>query len=297
MVYDPHERPSRSYLKFWGTRGSIPVSGVRYATFGGNTCCLEIRRPDALVIIDAGTGIRALGDALLASSANEIHLFFGHTHWDHLIGLPFFAPLYESRFTVHIYTQCGTHMKDAITRVLGPDYFPVRYEDICCKLEFHEVSPGSPIQIDDISVDTTLCNHPGGALGFLIETAGKRIGYVTDNEFLKGYLESPQEAAAKLFEPYSAFIDFFRNIDLFIHEAQYTPQIYREKVGWGHTSISNATLLARECNIRRWWVTHHDPIADDIELRQRQRLHWTVLQDMKLDCNLNFAYDGLMLNL
>ncbi len=298
-VYDPHERPYERYLKFWGTRGSIPVSGTAYATYGGNTVCLELRRADHTIIIDGGTGIRILGEQLIESDIRTVHLFFGHTHWDHIIGLPFFHPLYEAEFDIHIYTLEETiqDVKGALTRVFSPEYFPVRYEDIHANLHFHEISLTHPTEIDGTTIAVTNCDHPGGALAFKITTPKRTVGYVTDNEFLQGYLGNPADITPDhpRLQPYQHQIDLLRDVDILIHEAQYTPQAYRNKIGWGHSSITNATILAKLCNATNWVVTHHDPIADDDDLHHRLRLHWTICEEIGLDCNVTFAYDGLML--
>lgn len=298
-VYDPEARQWTSYLKLWGTRGSVPVSGPQYTTFGGNTSCLEISRAGQTIIIDAGTGIRSLGDNLMRSSKRELHLFFGHTHWDHIIGFPFFMPLYSPEFTIHVYAEENKerNIKEAFSKILRPHYFPVRLEELQADLQYHPLS--SSITIGDINIHTLPCEHPGGALAFRIDTSGRRIGYVTDHEFLKGYRGNPAELNLEdpLVQPYHQLIDFLRQCDLLMHEAQYTPREYRSKVGWGHSSMSNATTLMRLCNIQNWQVIHHDPAANDEDLRRRAQLHWQIMADADIRCQVNLAFDGLALPL
>lgn len=300
-VYDPEARQWTSYLKLWGTRGSVPVSGPQYATFGGNTSCLEISRNGHTIIIDAGTGIRSLGDALIHSSTREVHLFFGHTHWDHIIGFPFFMPLYSPEFTIHIYAEENKerNIQEAFEKILKPHYFPVRLEELKADLRYHSLPPGGSITIEDVTIHTLHCEHPGGALAFRIDTPKRRIGYVTDHEFLKSYRGIPTEVLIgdPILEPYLPIIEFLRHCEPLIHEAQYTPREYRSKVGWGHSSMSNAAALIRLCEIHNWYVTHHDPGADDQDLRQRAQLHWQIMADSDVHCHVNLAFDGLALPL
>lgn len=299
QVYDPEARKWTSYLKLWGTRGSIPVSGPQYTTFGGNTACLELSRSDNKVIIDAGTGIRGLGDSLMHSNTREVHLFFGHTHWDHIIGFPFFQPLYDPEFTIHVYaeSQKERNIRDALSKILKPYYFPVRLEEMQAEVRYHGLHVGEPVTIGDMQVNVFPCEHPGGALAFRIDTPEYRIGYATDHEFLKGYRGAPGAVQIDdpIVEPYRTLIDFLRGCDPLIHESQYTPREYRSKIGWGHSSISNATALVKLAEIQNWYVTHHDPGADDENLRRRARLHWQVMADAELDCHVSLAFDGLAL--
>ncbi len=300
-IYDPQSRRWDSYLKLWGTRGSIPVSGPQYTTFGGNTCCLEVRKGNTIIIIDAGTGIRGLGDQLLHSDLREIHLFIGHTHWDHIIGFPFFAPLYNREFVIHIYShaQKGHSIKNALHKVLKPDYFPVRLEEMQAEIVFHTIKGGEPVHIGELSITTAACDHPGGALAFKLCTPDRMIGYATDNEFLHGFRGAPNEIddSDQLLLPYQHLIEFFTHCDPLIHEAQYTPREYRGKIGWGHSSMSNATALIQLCQIKNWIVTHHDPSADDATLRERLQVHWQILDDIRFHCHINLAFDGLTLPL
>jgi ribonuclease BN (tRNA processing enzyme) len=300
-IYDPEAQSWTSYLKLWGTRGSVPVSGPQYTTFGGNTSCLEVARDGRTVIIDAGTGIRSLGDALMHSRNREVHLFFGHTHWDHIIGFPFFMPLYSAEFIIHIYAEETKErtIQEALTKILRPHYFPVRLEEMQAELRYHPLVIGSPVRVGDITVSVIACEHPGGALAFRIDTPDRRVAYVTDHEFLKSYRGAPADVTLEdaLVEPYLPLIDFLRGSDPIIHEAQYTPREYRSKVGWGHSSMSNATALMKLCEARDWYVIHHDPAADDENLHRRERLHWRIIADAHLHCHVSLAFDGLTLPL
>ncbi|MGE3954667.1 MAG: MBL fold metallo-hydrolase [Parachlamydiales bacterium] len=295
--YDPEGAATTSQVKLWGTRGSIPVSGPQYAHYGGNTVCLEVRQPEHLVIIDAGTGIRELGEELIESPYRELHLFIGHAHWDHIIGFPFFKPVYDPEFTLHIYGpgSNGETMEKALKRILQPHHFPVRLEQLQARLHFHELGPGDRVDNGPITVQVAHCDHPGSALGFRIEVPGLTFGYVTDNEFLKGHVGHPSEVTRghPMIGEDKRLLDMLQGVNLLIHEAQYTPKEYMQKIGWGHSSISNATALVHLCGVRNWIVTHHDPNADDETLRKRLALHLEVLEECGMNTEIRMAYDGL----
>lgn len=300
-IYDPESATLSSYLKLWGTRGSVSVSGGAYAAHGGDTCCLEIRADDQLVIIDAGTGIRNLGLDLMRKGFREIHLILGHTHWDHIMGFPFFAPVHFSESTIHIYAHLPTQesLKQKLATVLDPAYFPVGLGKLHSKLHFHHLSLTDPLEIGPIRVSIALANHPGGALGFLVEKGGARIGYVTDNEVLEGFLDFPGEIKIddERLKKQRPLIELLQGCCPLIHEAQYTPRLYAKRIGWGHSSLSNATLFAKLCGATDWIVTHHDPLDSDDDLRVKQGIHWQIFKEFNYDCRLQMAFDGMVLPL
>jgi ribonuclease BN (tRNA processing enzyme) len=295
-VYDPETYPQPNYLKFWGTRGSVPVAGFRHGRYGGDTACLEIRRHNEIVILDAGTGIRALGDELLTSQIREVHLFIGHHHWDHVIGFPFFQPLYQPDFVIHIYGPAfdGQGTQEALNLILEPHHFPVRLSELKAEVNFQEIPSGASFEIGDLHIHTLPCDHPGGALTFRLEMPHWKIGYTTDHEFLKGYRGHPKEIGPghSLLAPYAEFLQFHQGIDLLVHEAQYTSRQYASRIGWGHTSIPNATALARLLDVEEWIVTHHDPGATDNQIRHRLTLHQQVFKDCDYECHVSMASDG-----
>lgn len=299
--YIPKRHDPSEYIKFWGTRGSNPVSGPDYARFGGNTCCLEVRYGEDLVIIDAGTGIHPLGNNLLHNDTKKIHLLIGHTHWDHLTGFPFFNPIYQKDKTIYIYAPVGyektTH--ELFTEMLAYAFFPVRLDDIQANIIFRDLRDGQILNFGSIKIATHYAHHPGSTLCFKIMVGGKTIGYATDNEMLMGYHGSPKEIDIQhtLLTPYKHLIQFFKGCDLLIHEAQYTPLEYQSKVGWGHSSISNATVLFKCTEIKEWIVTHHDPTHSDADLLQKVHLHHDIIEECGLTCQVRMAFDGFILSL
>ncbi len=298
-AYETRSKKLTRYAKLWGTRGSIPVSGGDYTRYGGSTPCLELVDGEELVIIDAGTGIRQLGNEVLERKGRTIHLVLGHTHWDHILGFPFFAPVYDRDFTIHIYAAQGSRKSTAelFSGMLDHDYFPVRLDEMRAKLVFHNLQDHGPLEIGKMRIHYDFTNHPGPTLGFKIETEAQTFGYVTDNEILLGYHGHPNriDLDHPLLNSDRHLIDFFRGCNLLIHEAQYNPQEYVEKVGWGHSSVTNATVLLKYCEVPEWIVTHHDPSHTDEMLEQKIGLHRTILQECNVDCRVRLAYDGLVL--
>ncbi len=299
--YQPELDKLTTYCKFWGTRGSIPVSGLEFHRYGGNTVCLEVCNQKDLVIFDAGTGIRDLGTSLLNTTITDIHLFIGHTHWDHVMGFPFFAPIHQPRFRIHIYAARGFEksIQELFGGMLDHEYFPVRLEEIESSLIFHDLDGGNPVLFDGMEIHYAYAQHPGVALCFKIVLPNKTIGYASDNEFLVGYHGHPSliDTNHSRLLPYQEQIDFYTGCDILIHEAQYTPQEYQKKVGWGHSSISNVAILLKHTGCKEWIVTHHDPCHNDTDLLTKAQIHRRVLHDLDLDCNCFMAYDGQTLDL
>jgi len=300
-MYDPEADKIDSYLKFWGTRGSVSVSGAPHVAYGGDTCCLEIRSGRHLVVIDAGTGIRKLGHTLIEEGIDEIHLVIGHTHWDHIMGFPFFAPIHFSDADIHIYAHLpdGITLEQRLSGVLDPAYFPVGLGRLRARLHFHRLECNKPVEVGPIRLRCAPANHPGGAVGFLIEKEDHKIGYVTDNEVLEGYLGDPREidAGDERLDLLRPLMELLRGCRPLVHEAQYTPRLYQKRVGWGHSSIANASLFAKLCEADHWIVTHHDPADTDRDIRAKREIHWKVLADLGHPCRTQMAYDEMLLPL
>ncbi|NGX38970.1 MAG: Response regulator MprA [Chlamydiae bacterium] len=296
-AYTPKKHRTDSYLKFWGTRGSNPVSGPSYTRFGGSTVCLEIRHGEEMVIIDAGTGIRPLGEEIDTSQFKTIHIFLSHTHWDHVTGFPFFNPIYDPDVQVVIWSPVGFEKstRELFTEMLAYAYFPVRLEDMRAKLSFNDLRDGHPVSIGDITIDSHYAFHPGATLCFKIHVAGKTYGYATDNEMFLGYHGNPNALSKDnpLIVSHQSIIDFFSTCDTLIHEAQFTPLEYQKRVGWGHSSISNATLLCKYAETKEWIITHHDPKHTDEELLDKLQLTQDILTDCNIDCRVEMAFDEM----
>lgn len=299
--YLPKMHATNTYIKFWGTRGSNPVSGADYVRFGGNTCCLEVRHGNDLLIIDAGTGIRPFGNLIQESKPKNIHLLFSHTHWDHLAGFPFFMPIYDPECHIHIYTPIGFEKtaREIFTEMLAYAYFPVRLDDIQASLHFHDIREGEPFEVGHFIINSHYAFHPGATLCFKIQCHKKTFGYITDNEFLMGYHGNPNAIGKSnpRLAPYLSQLAFFKNCDLLIHEAQYTPEEYLHKVGWGHSSISNAAVMLKHAEVKEWLITHHDPKHTDLDLLKKIQMQFDIIDDCKLECRARMAFDGLTIPL
>lgn len=294
-AYAPRLRVERGSVEFWGTRGSIPVSGQLYAHHGGNTSCLRVSHGEDMVILDAGTGIRPLGEALAAGKPRRIHLFITHTHWDHIQGFPFFLPAYLPGFSLDIYGAhgFGKDLKQVFQGQLDRDYFPAQMEDMRAKIEFHELTEGE-LRIGDIGVTWDYTHHPGSAVCYKLRMGGATFVYMSDNEFLKGYLGPPDAVPSELLLPYQPLIRFLTGVDVLIAEAQYSNEEYARKIGWGHSSLSNASLLARMAQIRRWLITHHEPRYVDDTLRSNLALTRQLVRDLGQEARVSLAFDGMV---
>lgn len=249
---------------FWGTRGSVPSPGPSTVRYGGNTPCVEVRAPDdSLVILDAGTGIRALGDALAKRAAGAPvtgDIFLSHAHWDHIQGLPFFAPLYGrgNRFRIWAGAAAAEEVERAVRAQMSTGVFPVRFDDLEATMEFRTLDGSHEAR--SYIIDTMGVSHPGGALGFRLRAPGDtapRLVYVPDNELTAG--DSASDWPARL-------VSFARGAALLVHDATFTNDEYESHRGWGHSRLDDAVALASEAGVHRLVLFHHSPDRSDDEL-------------------------------
>lgn len=284
------------YLKFWGTRGSSPVAGNEYNGFGGCTSCLELRNDQDIIIFDAGSGIRTLGEQLLLEKNRTIHLFISHFHWDHIWGFPFFLPAFCKDFNLHIYAP-GTpeEIKQQFLVLMNPHFFPVGFDDLKAAITFHSLSPVEPIKIGNISIFCCPAYHPGVTFCYRVETPYITFGYASDNEFLKGRMsaEPISEVELKTLDPHNQS-EFFKNCEIMIHEAQYFADEYKKKNGWGHSSLENAVTLINHIKPKEWIVAHHDPDDTDEKMLNKQKLLAEMVAKNNLHCDVKIAPDGLI---
>lgn len=254
------------FVKFWGTRGSIPTPGKGTAKYGGNTSCVEIRCGDTLIICDGGTGLRELGLDLMRRGSAPVtgHLFFSHAHWDHIQGFPFFTPAYLPSNTFVIYGHLGDRsIHSLLSGQMSSEHFPVKFDDLGAK-----ILPGAlpeTLEIGAVQVRHFRQWHPGSSLGFRFDYDGHSVVYATDNELDAGLENAAQvdadgDAERRLPQ---AFVDFCRGADLLICDGQYLDEEYEQKRGWGHPRISTVVDLALQAGVRQLAVTHHDPMHTD----------------------------------
>jgi len=254
-------------LRFWGVRGSIATPGADTASVGGNTSCVEVRAGRTCLVLDAGTGIRRLGDALLAEGVDEVTLLLSHLHWDHIQGLPFFAPVYVPGTKLAVVGAASPEftLRDALTHQMMGPMFPVRLDELACQLGTREVKSGESLFIGNTCVRTLRANHPGGVMAYRIEHEGRSIVYATDVEHYA--CVDPQLRA------------FAAGADVLIYDSQYTPEEYsgatgRAKVGWGHSTYEAGAALASAAGVGTYVLFHHDPMRTDagvVDVERRAR--------------------------
>ncbi|NJD20110.1 MAG: response regulator [Gemmatimonadetes bacterium] len=296
-AYAPEMETRRGRVAFWGTRGSIPTPGAAFMRHGGNTSCMQVEHGGEILVFDAGSGIRELGIELLKGPPRKVHLFITHTHWDHIQGFPFFMPAFLPGWELVVYGAegFGKSLEAVFRGQLDQDYFPVQMEDLSASIEFRHLTP-DPVRVGDVTVAWEYAQHPGATVGYRIDVAGTVLSWFPDDEFLFGYLDDPEKLTLDdpRLAPYRRTVDFLADVDILVHEAQFTAAEYPEKVGWGHSSVSNAALLAKLAGVRRWIVTHHDPMHDDRFLEQKLNLTRQQLARLGHPIPVCHAYDGMV---
>jgi phosphoribosyl 1,2-cyclic phosphodiesterase/DNA-binding response OmpR family regulator len=253
-------------VRFWGTRGSIATPGPATVRYGGNTSCVEVRSDSgAIVLIDCGTGAYALGQALMKQAGSggcSGHILISHTHWDHIQGLPFFAPLFAAGNEWHVYGPrgLGQSLRDVLAGQMEYAYFPVALNAFAAAVHFHEVVEGG-FSIGDMRVATQYLNHPALTVGYRVEADGATLVYASDHE---PHSADAGHGCAEAIEGADvAHADFIRDADLLIHDAQYTAAEYPDKVGWGHSTVEYVVDVAATAKVRHVALFHHDPSRTD----------------------------------
>ncbi|MEP6617041.1 MAG: MBL fold metallo-hydrolase [Ginsengibacter sp.] len=268
-------------VKFYGVRGSIPVCGREFQRYGGNTTCLRIYREAAnrVVIFDAGTGIRNLGKEMVEQNFRQtfINILFSHFHWDHIQGFPFFAPAYntDQHIGIHVMGEKrkSTNFKEIFSKLMQTEYFPVQFEAMGAQFEFLNLSDNETLNGAHIRAVPQFHQFMGGSYGLRIEDDSSVLVVCTDIEHGSAIDQN--------------IVKFAENADLLIHDGQYTNEEYKKHRGWGHSTWEQAVEVAKQANVKRLIITHHDPDHDD-----------DFLDAMEKDCqeifpNCMLAKEGL----
>ena len=251
-------------VRFWGTRGSVPAPGADTVRYGGNTPCLEVRPPGGgLLIFDAGTGIRELGRALTAKANGDpivADVFLSHAHWDHIQGLPYFAPLFAhgNRFTFWSTASLMPAVDRALHEQMSPSVFPVPLDDVGAAVEFRAL--GDTHKGDGYLLRPHAVRHPGGALAYRVSTLGdgaRAMVYVSDNELG----DAPGYTARAGWR--DDLVSFARGASLLVHDAMYTTEEYAQHRGWGHSHVADTVALAVDAEVERLALFHHSPERTD----------------------------------
>ncbi len=270
-------------VTFWGVRGSIPTPGEFTRRYGGNSSCLEVRHPGLPpLVLDCGTGARALGARLVAERGRELHLLFTHLHLDHVFGLPFFAPIYTPGYRNQIYVPAASveHARERIGGYMGGVLHPSRLSDVDSQVEVHSVRAGRPFEPGGWRVTPVALNHPGGSLAYRVEAGSQCFVYVTDTS----PFSRPDEGLS-MGEPATRaelrMASVLRGADLVVYDTMYTREEYLEKMTWGHSYPEYAVALCREAAVRNLILFHHLPDATDEDL-DALASHWSAARDPRV---------------
>ena len=262
LVFEwPQMKPTMK-IRFWGVRGSIPSPGPDTALVGGNTSCVELVCDDERIVLDAGTGLRGLGQELLGDAktrgkAVDVTILLSHCHWDHIQGLPFFVPVYLRESALTIVGASGGIVREALERQMSTPVFPVKLDDAGARIATREVKLGDAFDVGAATVRAARGNHPGGVAAWRIEHAGRSVVYATDTE----HYACVDPALRALAE----------GADVLIYDAQYTPEEYKGKVGWGHSTYVAGAELAAAAGVGRYVLFHHDPARSDAAVAEIER--------------------------
>ncbi|MGD9898218.1 MAG: MBL fold metallo-hydrolase [Calditrichaceae bacterium] len=286
-------------LKFWGVRGSIPTPGPDTVRYGGNTACIELRHGNKLVILDGGSGLRALGNELIKSNSSiNANIFISHMHWDHIQGIPFFTPAYipGNHFVLYGAEDSDKSLADIISGQMDPTYFPIELSEMGAKLEFQRLYEGN-YTIDGIKIQTIYVNHPGNALGYKFTFGPNKIVYISDNEPLPEFShnESTDQDADSFIadDGKDKLIKFIKNASILIHDAQYTPDEYSKHMTWGHSPYDYTVKLAIEAGVKKLILFHHDPLHNDDFIDDMLMNAKKLASELKADIEISAAREGM----
>jgi phosphoribosyl 1,2-cyclic phosphodiesterase len=256
-------------IHFWGVRGSLPSPGPDTVRTGGNTSSVEVRCGATRLLLDAGTGLRGVGERWQADGGGEVHLLLSHLHWDHIQGLPFFVPLYrrDTQLTVLGPRSDRARLREALARQMSSPVFPVQLRDVPCRLSTRELSDRAEFDLGEAHIRCARTVHPGGGLAYRIDHGGRSVVYATDTEHEE--------------DPHPPWLELARDADVLILDAQYLPEEYAQKRGFGHSTFVSATAFAQRARVGQLVLFHHDPgrtdsAVDAIERSARERFAATL---------------------
>lgn len=297
-------------VRIWGTRGSYPVARAEMLRYGGNTTCVEVRVGDSCIILDAGTGLRQLGEALgrEPNPPTTINMLITHTHWDHIIGFPFFAPIFSPQNRLEIYglQRTQSSLRKTIANALSDPLMPIGLEDLRADLSFHEIHEGLEFQLDSrVRVCTARANHPYRALAYRLESDGATLVFIPDTgpfhtvlfgderiEWTGKPTANTEDDLLALATMRERIINLARGADWLIYDSQFTDEQYARFPHWGHSSASQAREIAEEAGVGHLLLFHHDPHHTDAQID-------AMLEEQRALCRsdmiITAAYEGMEL--
>ena len=304
-------------IKLWGVRGSIPSPGADTIKYGGNTTCLQVVFEDngREIVIDGGSGLRPLGNSLvkrfLPGKEIDLDIFLTHTHWDHIMGFPFFSPLYIPKTRLRLYGPV-TYEEGGLEEIIWSQfqyrYFPVIRSELSADLKYFPLKETGFYFTRDIKVTTKYLNHPVLCMGYRFEFRGKVFCFVTDSEPFRNvfpgdpddpdydelaYIEGGKAAE----EENQKLLDFYSGADLLIHDSQYTDHEWRNgKFGWGHSSYEYCIESAFKAGVKQLVLTHHDPERTDEELDRLDEYYRDKYRDIGKKMKFSLAVEGTEIN-
>ena len=246
-------------IRCWGSRGSIPVSGKQYLRYGGNTTCLGIRtNDDKILIVDAGSGIREAGNHLIASGRHDFTLLLTHAHWDHIMGFPFFKPIYSHKTNLNVWgcPFAQDSIKEMLARTMEAPNFPVNFDSIHANISYQNTCIKS-YTLSSMIITPIALSHPNQGSGYKFEEDGKSFVFLTDNE-----LRFKHEGGLD----FQDYLEFSRSADLLFHDAEYKEEEYKKTSGWGHSCYKDALKLAIDAGVKKLGLFHHNQERIDMEI-------------------------------
>ena len=278
------------HVDFWGVRGSVPSPGPTTTRYGGNTSCVSITVDNKILILDAGTGIRNLGSAIIGQPKLEIFVVVTHSHWDHIQGFPFFTPIYQPDRPVHMFPTL--HKKNVVLSSLIDQmdgaHFPITPDQVPSNFNFVTEKPLEFLENNGFHMELVPMNHPGKAFGYKIKIDDKIICYFTDNE-----IDPPYEKSIEL----DVLTEHCKNVDILIHDAQYIEADMPLKHGWGHSLISQVTKLGESAEVKNLVYYHHDPERSDDDIDTELETASKTLKENGSSVHPYFAYEGLKISI
>jgi len=301
-------------VKFWGVRGSLPVPGPKTERYGGNTSCVEVRSAAGTrIIIDAGTGVRRLGKDMMREEFERgqgtAHVLISHTHWDHIQGLPFFAPLYQKGNHLYVYARRrdDVHLRAVFASQTDDPYFAIPIDETKAQISFRELADSARFEIGDVGVRCTRLNHPYVATAYRLSVDGASVAYVSDTApftdilFENQFIARPPMAIRPLPEPDRAKLRAMRDgvvrlcegADLVIYDTMFTPEDYDRYPHYGHSRPQDALDVCREAGARRLVLFHHAPERSDAEVDAVLEATRAAARQARLALELDAAFEGM----